>query len=142
MKHLFLDTDVIIDFLHNREPFSIQAARLFEMSAKGKIKIYLAAASFNNVYYILRRSIGHKAVMNLLQDLSEMVTILDVTGEVIIDSIKSGYNDFEDAIQYHTAISNKKIEAIVTRNVKDFKKSSLSIFTPEEALKLIHLTTD
>ena len=136
MIHLFLDTNILIDFLVNRQPFSLEAAKLFDYSEKGKAKIYVAAVSYNNLYYIIRQSLSHSDTIKLLDELSEMVEIIDTTKSVVTKAIKSDFKDFEDAIQYHCALSNNKIKAIVTRDSKGLKKSSLSVLSPKEALGL------
>ena len=134
MKQIFLDTNIVIDFLANRKPFSLYAAKLFNYALLGKVKIYISAVSYNNIYYILRQSHSSAAAIKLLNELSEMAEIADVTKEIIKKSLESDFKDFEDAIQYNCALSLSKIDFIVTRDTKDFKKSSLSILTPEEAV--------
>ena len=137
MKHLFLDTNVIIDVLANREPFSNDASKIFDYGDKGKVNIYISALSYSNIYYILRKICSHKEMISLLKDIKAISTTMDVTEEVISKAIESGLKDFEDAIQLNTALSNKKIQAIVTRDIKGFKNSDISILTPEEALRVI-----
>lgn len=137
MKHIFLDTNIVIDFLADRRPFSLMAAKMFNYSLQGKIKLYISAVSFNNIYYILRQSLTSSATINLLDQLSEMTEIVDVTKLTIKKSLQTDFKDFEDAIQYNCALSISKIDFIVTRNTKDFKKSILSVLTPEEALSII-----
>ena len=134
MRHIFLDTNVVIDFLADRRPFSIDAARLFDMAIEGKIKIYVSAVSYNNIYYILRRSLSNSSTIKLLDELAGMTEIVDVTKEVIKGSLKADFKDYEDAIQYHCALSIPEIELIVTRNTKDFKKSEMAVLTPTEAI--------
>ncbi len=137
MKHLFLDTNVVIDFLADRKPFSLHAAKLFNFSLLGKVKIYISAVSYNNIYYILRQSLSGTETIKLLAELSEMTEIADVTKNIIRKSLKTDFKDFEDAIQYNCALSLSKIDFIVTRDTKDFKKSTLSIMAPEEIVSLI-----
>jgi len=134
MRQIFLDTNIVIDFLANRKPFSLYAAKLFNYALLGKVKIYISAVSYNNIYYILRQSHSSAAAIKLLNELSEMAEIADVTKDIIKESLESDFKDFEDAIQYNCALSLSKIDFIVTRDTKDFKKSSLSILTPEEAV--------
>ena len=140
MKNIFLDTNVVIDFLADRKPFSLDAAKLFNFGVLGKVKIYLSAVSYNNIYYILRQSLSNAGTIKLLDELSEMAEIADVTKSIIKKSLKTDFKDFEDAIQYYCALSLNKIEFIVTRDTKDFKKSTLSIMTPAEAVSLIEST--
>ena len=137
MKHIFLDTNIIIDFLSDRKPFSMSAAKLFNFSLAGKIKLYISAVFYNNIYNILRQSQSASQTVKHLQALSEMTEITNVTKDIIKKALKSAFKDFEDAIQYYSALSNNKIDVIVTRNTKDFKESDLAIMTPEEAVKLI-----
>ncbi|GAB1447183.1 MAG: PIN domain-containing protein [Bacteroidia bacterium] len=137
MKYLFIDTNVLIDFLADRKPFSLEAAKLFDYSFKKKLTIYVAAVSFNNIYYILRQSCSHLVTIKILNELQEWAEVTDVSKEVIRKSLKSEFKDFEDAIQYNCAKTIGKIDCIVTRDTKDFKTSSIPVMTPREALTMI-----
>lgn len=137
MIHLFLDTNIVIDFLTNRKPFSSEAAKLFDFSEKGEIKLYLSAVSYNNIYYVVKKLSSHKETIKILNSLEEMTEIIDTTSSTIKSALNSEFNDFEDALQYYTAKLNPNINGIVTRNGSDFKHSSISIFTPEEAIKFV-----
>ncbi len=137
MMNIFLDTNVVIDFLADRKPFSLSAAKIFNYSQQGKVRVYISAVSYNKIYYILRQSLSNRDTINLLDDLCEMTEITDVTKAIIKASLKTNFKDFEDAIQYNCALSIKNIDFIVTRDTKDFKQSTLPIFTPEEAVNSI-----
>ena len=137
MRNLFFDANVIIDFLATREPFSTDAAFLFELAEKNKIRIFVSSVSFNVIYYILRQKIGNKATISLLNDLASLVEISDVTSFVIVNAILHDNVDFEDSIQYCTALNNPEIQAIITRDPKGYKKSKLPVFSPHEILKNI-----
>jgi len=139
-KHIFLDTKVVIDFLADRRPFSIDAAQLFDLAIEEKIRIYISAVSYNNIYYILRRSLTSNATIKLLDELADITEIADVTNEVIRNSLKTDFKDYEDAIQYYCALNIPEIELIVTRNTKDFKKSTIAVLTPAEAIISLHTT--
>ena len=136
MKHLFLDTNVIIDFLADRRPFSMDAAKLFNLSQQGKVKVYVSAVSYNNIYYILRQSLSNNETIKLLSELSEMTEMADVTKGIIRKSIKTEFKDFEDAIQYNCALNLGRIDCIVTRDTKDFRRSEIPVMTPHEAVSL------
>jgi predicted nucleic acid-binding protein len=138
MRHIFMDTNVVIDFLANRQPFSLEAARLFTMSVEGKIKIYISAVSYNNIYYVLRQSLTNIATIKLLAQLADMTEITDVTDQVIRQSLKTDFKDYEDAIQYYSALTIPNVDFIITRNTKDFKKSSLPVLTSAEAIVLLN----
>ena len=137
MKQIFLDTNVIIDFLADRKPLSVAAAEIFNYAVLGKIKLYISAVSYNNIYYILRQSFSNTETIKLLDELSQMTEIADVTKSIIKTSLKSDLKDFEDAVQYNCALSLNKIDFIITRDTKDFKKSVLPVMNPAEALILI-----
>lgn len=142
MVHIFLDTNILLDFLADRKPHSIEAAKLFDYSFKKKIHLYISAVSYNNVYYILRQSVSHNETIKILAELNEWTDVIDVSKEIIRKSLKSDFKDFEDAIQYHCAKSLNKIEFIVTRDTKDFKTSSLPILSPKEANSFIESSQD
>jgi predicted nucleic acid-binding protein len=138
MKHIFMDTNVVIDFLADRYPFSLQAAQIFKLADMGKAQIYISAVSYNNIYYVLRQSLNNLATIKLLEGLEELTKVADVTRDVIKKSLKTDFTDYEDAIQYYCALSIPDIHFIVTRNVKDFKKSLIPILNPEEALAVLN----
>jgi predicted nucleic acid-binding protein len=135
MTDLFIDTDVIIDFIIDRQPFSREAAQLFTLIDQKKVKGYTSALCYSNLYYVLSKYAAHKKVITMLNELSELVGILKVDDDIIKASLASDFKDFEDAIQYYTAQEYKRIDVIITRNIKDYKKSSLPIMTPETFLK-------
>ena len=141
MTGLFIDTDVVVDLLTDRKPFSGIAARLFDHSEKGNARLYLSSLSYANIYYVVRKNTTHKTMIGLLRDLESITETVDVTKAIIKASLQSEFKDFEDAIQYQAAVSNKKISAIVTRNPKDYKGSALAVLSPEEAVGLLDSAT-
>jgi predicted nucleic acid-binding protein len=137
MKHIFVDTNVLIDFLADRQPCSESASGLFNLADLNKIKIYISAISINNIYYILRGATSHSKALKLIAELEGLVDIIDLNKKTINQALQSEFRNFEDAIQYYSAISKDKIEFIVTRNLKDFKKSNIPVFSSESAFKLL-----
>ena len=137
MKHIFIDTNVIIDFLADRSPFSEYAAILFQLAKESKIKIFISAISFNNTYYILRKVTSHKKALSLISEIEEYVGIQETNRTILRKAIKSDFNDFEDAIQYFSAVQLGKVDIITTRDLKDFKKSELPVLSPETTVKLL-----
>src|SRR5580765_553325 len=122
MRRLFLDTNVILDFLANREPFAEAAGRLLSRGLEKKAVMYCSAISFNNIYYLLRQTKTHHFTIKLLDTLAEMTEVVGVDGEIIRRALHTDFSDFEDAIQYFSALSIKGMDGIVTRNTRDFKK--------------------
>ena len=135
MQKVFVDTDVIIDFLIDRKPFSEHAAIILSFSEYKKIQVCISALTFANCYYILKKFSTHSKVISKLSQLAEIVEIVDVTRKVILDSLKSDFKDFEDSIQHETAKKDIQIKVIITRNIKDFKYSDLSILSPDLFIK-------
>jgi len=137
MKNVFIDTNIIIDFLANREPFSEYAAKLFQLAQNNEINIYISDITINNTYYVLKQVSSHKKTLNLIAGIESLVEIIPTNQKIIQKAIKSGFKDFEDAIQYYSAKEVKSIDVIATRNTKDFKISDIPVLTPETIVKLI-----
>jgi len=137
MINFFLDTNIVIDFLTDRKPFSSLAGKLFDYSEKGEVKLCLSAVSYSNIYYVVRKVSSHKETIKILSRLEEMTEIIDTTSSTIKNAIDSEFKDFEDALQYYSAKLNTNINGIVTRNGGDFKHSTISILTPEEAIRFV-----
>lgn len=135
MTDLFIDTDVIIDFLIDRKPFSREAAIIFTLVEQKKLKGYASSLTFSNLYYVLRKFETHKKVISKLDSLSKLVNILKVDDQTIKSALASSFQDFEDSIQHFCASESKKPDAIITRNIKDYKNSELPVMTPGDFLK-------
>ncbi|MDX9726322.1 MAG: PIN domain-containing protein [Bacteroidales bacterium] len=134
MENVFIDTDVIVDFLTDRKPFSLESAKIFSLIDQKKIKGCVSSLSFSNLYYVLRKFGTHKKVISSLQELSDMVDIQKVDSDIVKSALSSDFKDFEDSIQYFAAQQHKKADCIITRNIKDYKDSSLPVMTPETFL--------
>lgn len=135
MTDLFIDTDVIIDFLIDRKPFSREAAIIFTLIEQKKLKGYASSLTFSNLYYVLRKFNSHKNVISNLDSLSKLIIILKVDDQIIRKAISSVFPDFEDSIQYFSAAESRKTDVIITRNIKDYKNSDLPVMTPVDFLK-------
>jgi len=137
MKNIFIDTNVIIDFLSDRKPFSEDAAILFQLAKEKKINVYVAAISFNNTYYILRQVTSHIRALKLIDEFEEYVYVQETNRDILKKALRSGFNDFEDAIQYYSAIQLGEIDILTTRNLKDFKKSEIPVLSPSTTVKIL-----
>jgi predicted nucleic acid-binding protein len=137
MTDIFIDTDVIIDFLIDREPHSREAAIIFTLIEQKKLKGYVSSLTFSNLYYVLRKIESHNKVIAKLDSISRLLTILKVDQQIIKYAIASGFPDFEDSIQYNCALDYKKIDVLITRNIKDFKGSEIPVMTPADYLKMV-----
>lgn len=130
MIKVFIDTDVIIDFLADRKPFSESAAILFNRIEKNEIEGFTSSQSISNLYYILRKFDSHRKVVQTLRDLISLIGILPVDQAIIEQALQSGFADFEDGIQNFCAETGQ-VDVIVTRNIKDYKKSSMAVMSPD-----------
>ncbi len=135
MDRVLVDTNIVLDLLGKREKFLPEAQRLFTMSDKNKINLYVSSLTFANTHYILSQKLKINNVRKVLRQLKVLVTVLPMDDKIIELSLDSDFKDFEDAIQYHTAIEND-INIIVTRNLKDFKNAKIPVMTAKEYTKL------
>ncbi len=135
MEKILIDTDVVLDFLFDRKPFSDYAAEVFALCETGQIKGFLTPVIFSNVYYLLRKTAGHKKVVEKLKELLMITDILQMDKKVVSDALHSGFNDFEDGLQYFAATRKSGIQVILTRNIKDYRQSQISCMTPETYVK-------
>lgn len=135
---LFVDSDVVIDFFTDREPHANPASELFELNEQGILKIYLSAVSINNIYYIVRRFLGHKKTIEVIESLIKMTEIVGTTKNEIIQALKNNFTDFEDSVQYSSALTVEGLDAIITRNIKDYKNSTIAVMTPLNFLKMMN----
>lgn len=135
MTKVFVDTDVCIDLLSGRKPFNKTAEILFSLADNKKVKIYVSSLSFSNIDYVLRSQYSSTHSRQLIGKFKTLVNVLQVDSKTIDLAIASDFNDFEDAIQYSCAIENN-LTTIITRNVKDYKKASISVLTPETFIAL------
>ena len=136
MKNLFLDTNIILDLLANRMPFYMEAAKLFSLADKKKIKISISALSLADVHYSLSRQNPEMEVRNILRTFKVLVNVLPLDDKITDLALNSEFRDFEDAIQYYTAIENDQ-DLIITRNQQDFKESKIPVMTAGEFIKSI-----
>ncbi len=130
MKHVFVGTDIVLDLLANREPFYKHAAFLFSEADKNKLKIHVSSLSFSNLNYLLAKQYSSNEARKKLLLFKTLVSILAITDKVVALALTSYFKDFEDGMQYFTAIENN-INTLLTRNLKDYKSAKITIMTAE-----------
>jgi predicted nucleic acid-binding protein len=135
---VFVDTDIILDLLTKREPFYLHAARLFSNIERQKITACVSSLIFANLFDILRKETSAPKAIEILKKLRRLVTVLPVDDNIISQALDAGFTDFEDAIQYHTALS-KGLTYLLTRNVKDYRKPIITVCTAEDFLSRVSL---
>jgi predicted nucleic acid-binding protein len=130
----FIDTDVILDLMIAREPYALDAARIFLLSEKKEISICTSGLVFSNAYYILQKLGPHKKVVEKLTQLSRLVEIIGLSKLAVMQALESEFSDFDDALQHYAALS-ENVKIIITRNTKDYKNSEIAVLTPDQYLK-------
>jgi predicted nucleic acid-binding protein len=134
LKKIFFDTDVILDVSIEREMDINDSVKVMNLIENDVHKGYTSSIIFSNIYYVQRKLVGHEISIKFLKNLRSLLTVLNVDDFIIQKALDSEFSDFEDAIQYFTALENG-MNCIITRNVKDYKKSTIPVYTPTEILK-------
>lgn len=133
MNKIFVDTDVILDLLAERIPFFHFSAVLFTFAEMKKLELYTSPLVLANTFYILRKQLGNNEARNALRKLRILLHVVDSSESIIDKALNSDFSDFEDAIQYYTALEHE-ITVILTRNLRDYKNASVIVQTPEAFL--------
>ena len=130
---VLIDTNVIVDVALEREPFYAESDRILTFVEEGQIQGYVSASTFSDLYYIIRRDKGRDWTLDFLRQLATFCQVATVDNSVISIALTCNFKDFEDAIQYSTAVINL-IDAIVTRNPRDFPVNTPRIVTPNQLI--------
>jgi predicted nucleic acid-binding protein len=130
---ILIDTNIIIDNALEREPFWNASEQVLSLIEKGTIAGYISASTFSDFYYIIRKARGRDWTLTYLKQLINFCQIATVNQAAIIMVFTTNFKDFEDSIQYSTAVVNK-LDAIITRNPQDFPIITPRIITPEQLI--------
>jgi predicted nucleic acid-binding protein len=137
-EKLFFDNDVILDISIKRDELLKNdvddAIKLINLVEADEYKGYTSTIIFTNTYYIQKKLKDHNTSINFLKKLRLILTVLNVDDKIIQKALESEFNDFEDAVQYFTAVENK-MDYIITRNMEDYKKSTIRVCTPSQYLR-------
>lgn len=135
MDKVFVDTNVLIDHLAEREPFCQSAKQIFQLAETGQIQMCVSTLSICNIAYIFRKLRPDTALVSTLEKLISLASLTTIDEAVVTLAIKAKFKDFEDAVQHFSALNEGGVTHLVTRNPSDFEKSLLPICSPEEYLK-------
>jgi len=135
---ILFDTNIILDVLLNRTAFVELSSNLVNKVEAGLIDGYLCATTVTTLDYLLSKSINRKQARIKIKSLLTLFQVAEVNHIVVERALNSAFNDFEDAVQYYSAIGCQS-EGIVTRNPKDYKNTTLPIYTPNELNGIIAL---
>ncbi len=129
---LFVDSDVILDLILQREVHFEFAQNLFGQYQQGKCMLYTSSIVLANIHFIIRKLHDIRFANSSVLFVNKHFKIIDANNDDIENTLQSRFLDFEDGVQYFSALRSKKIDALVTRNVKDYKHALLPVFTPKQ----------
>ena len=135
MKSVLVDTNIIIDVLGQRINFFEESQDFFTYAIDNKTQLVVSTLSFANTHYILSEQMKQSKVRNTLRKFKTLVTVAPFNDKVLELSLEEDFKDFEDGIQYFIALENS-VDAIITRNKKDFKNSQIPVLNPKEFLSI------
>ncbi len=129
---IFLDTNVIVDLIADRQPYSQHAVRIFQRAEQKQLQLFASSHSIITTHYLMSRYLDEKALREVLLNLLDFLTVQDADAELLRMALRSGHRDFEDAVQVLCATRIGQVDFIVTRNLRDFKTSEIPALSPEE----------
>ena len=133
---LLIDANILLDVLQKREPHYRDSALIWKLCETEQAEGCISALSIANLVYIMRKELSPETIEEVLGKLSLIFSIVELTPADIAKAAEMKWTDFEDALQAATA-ERIHAEAIITRNIRDFRKSRVIAFTPAEYLARI-----
>ncbi len=134
---VLLDTNVVLDFLLEREPFASDAMKIIAAIERGQIEGYLCPTSVTTLHYLIARASSVKKADGTIRKLLKLFRISRIDRTILLEATEKNGVDYEDSVIYTSAL-HSAVDAIVTRDKKGFKRSTVPTFTPAEFLvKLI-----
>ena len=138
MRRIFLDTNIVIDFLGERKPFYNSTAKVMTLADQKKIEIYISPTTISTAYYILAKFESSKIALEKIRKFKLISEISIMDDEVVEKAIISDFYDFEDALQYYSALASN-CDLILTRNEKDFKTALIPTLNSDSFLQTLNL---
>ena len=129
IPRIFIDTDVLVDLLSGRVPFAYDAGDLFQLIADKKCSGCISSLTLLNTHYLLKKFMSEDRIRHHLNTIINLVDVVPIGASEVQKALTSDWADLEDAMQYFAAMS-AKAESIITRNKKDFLKSTIPVFSP------------
>ena len=138
MKNIFLDTNVLMDILANRQPFYKSSSEIYKLGLSKKVTLFTSSNTISTIHYLLKKFTSEENIRQSLEEVTAIVSIIAVDINIIKKSLKSNHKDFEDAIQIVSAQSINDMFCIITRDKKNYKNAEINVFTPDEFLTNIN----
>lgn len=131
---VLLDTNVVLDAILARVPFAQAAAELLDLNEQGLFEAYISSITPVNIFYITRQAKSADARRQAISQLLQIVRVCPITHDVLTRALALPFTDYEDAVQHESAVASG-LDAIVTRNLKDYKNAALPVFAPDDFLQ-------
>ena len=131
IKKVYIDCNILLDWLLDRDPFSYPAALLISLTESGEIQSSVSALTLANTYYILNREVNQKIAEEFLKDGLKLFQIVDLTADHVLSAIKNKYKDFEDDLHYFAAVGSS-LDCIITRNTRHFRPDNIRVVSAED----------
>jgi predicted nucleic acid-binding protein len=126
---VFVDTNVLLDVLARRQPFYAAAARIWSLAERAKIVGLVSAISFNNIYYVVRKASGREPAEKALLLIRDVFAPVPLSVQILNQAMDAGFDDFEDAIQFHSAI-HAEAACLITRDGDRFRDRGFPVVLP------------
>jgi predicted nucleic acid-binding protein len=133
MIKTFIDTNIFLDILCKREKFVDDALSIFDMAVDNQIELLISDLSIANIKYITRKEIPIDKFYDLIKTFRPIFTIVPLGADVIDKALDLRANDFEDALQYFSAVQ-ANADCLVTRNIKDYGFAKIEVLNSQTFL--------
>lgn len=131
---VLLDTDVVLDVIAARAPFAQDAAELLDLCERGVFEAYVSGITPVNIFYIARKARNSTDLRQAVTRLLRAVRVCPVDHNALTQALTSPIKDYEDAVQ-HACAAAAGLDAVVTRNLDDYKNAALPVFSPPDFLR-------
>lgn len=135
MKNIFLDTNILIDILARREPYHREAFRLFEQAEKKLVRLHSTATSITTAWYMLAKYGDARIARNAIAGLLNHMHIIPISQRAVEMAIRSDFRDLEDGVQHFAALESGNMDAIITRNLRDYRHSLIRVCSAGDYLE-------
>jgi predicted nucleic acid-binding protein len=130
-KKVYIDCNILLDWLLDREPFSYAAALVITLAESGELLCSVSALTLANTYYILKKEVNQKIAEEFLKDALKLFQIVDLSADCVKWAVTNKYKDFEDDLHYFAAIDSS-MDYIITRNTKHFLQENIRVGSAED----------
>lgn len=135
---IFLDTNIALDLIQNRQPYSLDALQLFALAEAGRLKLLLSTDSISTIFYVVEKNNNALKAREAIAKLLDYVELCSLNEPIVLHAMMLDFVDVEDAL-INSVAENAGADMILTRNIKDFKNATVPVRTPPEFLASLHV---